>query len=94
MFPEWMAVPPLEVLYQLIVVAEDEEADKPRLASPQDAAGVTFIVGSELTVIVTGLVTTQPFEEVASNVYVVEADTLVVGVKELASSNPVVGVHA
>mgnify|MGYP004405555203 CR=1 FL=1 len=89
-----MIVPPLEALYQLIVVAEEEEADKPILASPQDAAGLGFIVGRVLTVIVTGLVTTQPFEEVASNVYVVVEDALVVGVNEPASSNPVDGVHA
>ncbi len=92
--PLFMDVPLVEVLYHSILVPDEAVADKPIVEFPQAAAGVTFIVGSALTVMVTGLVTTQPFEDVASNVYVVVADAVLVGLKELGSSNPVDGVHA
>ena len=92
--PLFIDVPPVEVLYHSTLVPDEALADKPIVEFPQAAAGVTFIVGSALTVMVTGLVTTQPFEDVASNVYVVVADAVLVGLKELGSSNPVVGVHA
>ena len=92
--PVFIDVPPVELLYHSTLVPDEAVADKPIVEFPHAAAGVTFIVGSAFTVMVTGLVTTHPFEEVASKVYVVVVDAVLVGVKELGSSNPVAGVHA
>ena len=91
--PVFIDVPPVALLYHSTLVPDEAVADKSIVEFPHAAAGVTFIVGSGFTVMVTGLVTTQPFEDVASKVYVVVVDAVLVGVKELGSSNPVTGVH-